>query len=89
MGWRISDVLADSHFDLRRRWLPTALSGAGHIACLTRAEELKLSHVELGAYTHLLASMQTFIAPTLRRLARAVEADEPATLEALSHAAAR
>jgi hypothetical protein len=87
MGWRISDVLADSHFDLRRRWLPTALSGAESITCLTRAEELKLSHVELGAYTHLLASMQTFIAPTLRRLARAVEADEPATFEALSHAA--
>jgi hypothetical protein len=86
-GWRISDVLGDYHFDVRRRWLPAALSGAEHIACLSRTEELKLGHAELGAYTHVLAAMQMFIAPTLRRLARAVEADEPATFEALSHAA--
>jgi hypothetical protein len=86
-GWRISDVLGDDHFDPRCRWLPAALSGTGHITCLTRAEQLRLSHVELGAYTHLVAAMQTFIAPTLRRLAHAVEAREPATSEALFHAA--
>lgn len=62
-SWRISDVLGDHHFDVTRRWMPAPLSGADGITCLTRAEELKLSHVELGAYAHLLGCLEEFIAP--------------------------
>ena len=83
-SWRISEVLGDHHFDVTRRWLPAPLSGADGIACLTRAEEVKLSQVELGAYAHLLGCLEEFIAPTMMRLARDVELDNRAAFEVLS-----
>jgi len=86
-SWRISDVLGDHHFDVTRRWMPAPLSGADGITCLTRAEEVKLSHVELGAYAHLLGCLEEFIAPTMMRLSRDVELDDRAAFEAVSNIA--
>jgi hypothetical protein len=86
-NWRISDILGDHQFDVTRRWLPAPLSGADGIACLTRTEELKLSHVELGAYAHVLGCLEEFMAPTMMRLARNVELEDRAGFEALASVA--
>src|SRR5262245_54259268 len=84
----LDDVIGDRHFDLSRRWLPMRLSGADRVACLSPAEKVKLSHVELGAYAHLFACLEEFIAPTMSMLARRLEGDDPATADALASCAA-
>jgi hypothetical protein len=68
---RIGEVIGDRHFDLSRRWLPVRLSGADRVACLSPAEKVKLTHVELGAYAHLFACLEEFVAPAMSTLARA------------------
>src|SRR5215813_10002161 len=85
---RIDGVIGDRHFDLSRRWLPVRLSGADRVACLSPAEKVKLTHVELGAYAHLFACLKEFIAPTMSTLARGLEDEDPATSDALASCAA-
>ena len=70
VNWRISDVLGGRHFDASRRWLPLRLSGAARVSCLTPAEKIKLTQVEMGAYAHLFGYVEEFIAPTMVSLAR-------------------
>ena len=88
MQWRIDDVIGNRHFDLRRRWLPLRLSGADRVACLSPAEKVKLTHVELGAYAHLFACLEEFIAPAMTMLARGLEQDDRARSDALATCAA-
>ena len=64
------------------------LSGADRVACLSPAEKVKLTHVELGAYAHLFACLEEFIAPTMTTLARGLEQDDRATADALATCAA-
>lgn len=52
------------------------------------AEKVKLTHVELGAYAHLFACLEEFIAPTMTTLARGLEREDPATADALATCAA-
>ena len=85
---RIDKVIGDRHFDLSRRWLPVRLSGADRVACLSPAEKVKLTHVELGAYAHLFACLEEFIAPAMSGLARGLEDEDPATADALASCAA-
>jgi hypothetical protein len=88
MQWRIDDVIGNRHFDLSRRWLPLRLSGADRVACLSPAEKVKLTHVELGAYAHLFACLEEFIAPAMTMLARGLEQDDRARSDALATCAA-
>ena len=69
VNWKISDVVGGRHFDASRHWLPARLSGAGRIACLTPAEKIKLSHVEMGSYAHLFGFVEEFIAPKMLNFA--------------------
>jgi hypothetical protein len=85
---RIDEVIGNRHFDLSRRWLPVRLSGADRVACLSPAEKVKLTHVELGAYAHLFACLEEIIAPTMSGLARGLEGEDPATADALANCAA-
>jgi hypothetical protein len=84
----IDDVIGNRHFDLSRRWLPLRLSGADRVACLSPAEKVKLTHVELGAYAHLFACLEEFIAPTMTTLARGLEQEDRVTADALATCAA-
>ncbi|MCZ6544196.1 MAG: hypothetical protein O6913_00630, partial [Chloroflexi bacterium] len=52
VNWRIEDVIGGQEFDLSKRWLPPQLSGADQIACLNDDEKIKLTQVEMGAYSH-------------------------------------
>ena len=79
----IDEVIGNRHFDLSRRWLPVRLSGADRVACLSPAEKVKLTHVELGAYAHLFACLEEFIAPTMKTVARGLEQDDRAAADAL------
>jgi hypothetical protein len=88
VNWKISDVIGGRHFDASRHWLPARLSGAGRIACLTGAEKVKLSHVEMGAYAHLFGYVEEFIAPTMLGLARDYEIDRREAFDALTNFAA-
>jgi hypothetical protein len=88
VNWKISDVIADHHFDVARRWLPSRLSGAGGIACLTADEKLALNHVEMGAYAHLFGYVEEFIAPRMVALARDFELDDREAFDALTNFAA-
>lgn len=88
VNWKISDVVGGRHFDASRPWLPARLSGAGRIACLTPAEKIKLSHVEMGAYAHLFAVVEEFIAPKMLALARDFEIDRREAFDALTNFAA-
>ena len=88
VNWKISDVLGGRHFDASRHWLPARLSGAGRIACLTPAEKLKLSQVEMGAYAHLFGFVEEFIAPKMLALARDFEIDRRPAFDALTNFAA-
>src|SRR5262245_4891202 len=85
---RIDEVIGNRHFDLSRRWLPVRLSGADRVACLSPAEKVKLTHVELGAYAHLFACLEESIAPTMSGLARGLEGEDPAAADALASCAA-
>ena len=88
VNWRIADVVDGRAFDPSRRWLPARLSGAGRAACLSPAERVKLSHVEMGAYAHLFGYVEEFIAPKMVTLARDFEIDNREAFDALTNFAA-
>jgi hypothetical protein len=88
LNWKISDVIGGRHFDASRRWLPLRLSGAARVSCLTPAEKVKLTQVEMGAYAHLFAFVEEFIAPKMVTLARDVAVEGRAAFDALTNFAA-
>jgi P-aminobenzoate N-oxygenase AurF len=88
VNWKVSDVIGGRHFDATRRWLPLRLSGAARVSCLTPAEKVKLTQVEMGAYAHLFAFVEAFIAPTMVGLARDVAVDGREAFDALTNFAA-
>jgi hypothetical protein len=85
VNWKISDVLGGRHFDASRRWLPLRLSGAARVRCLTPAEKIKLTQVEMGAYAHLFGYVEEFIAPTMVALARDFAVDQREAFDALTN----
>lgn len=87
MIWQSYASLGDRQFDVTRRWLPSQLSAADRVECLTRGEALKLTHVELGAYTHLVSCLEEFVTPTTLTLARRLAFDERVAFAALASAA--
>jgi len=87
MIWQSYASLGDRQFDITRPWLPSALSAADQVECLTRAEALKLTHVECAAYTHLASCLEEFVTPTTLTLARKLAFDERVAFAALSSAA--
>jgi hypothetical protein len=88
VNWRIAEVLGDRRFDRTRPWLPGQLSATSRVACLTPAEKVKLSHVEMGAYAHLFGYVEEFIAPKVVDLARDVEQADREAFHALTNFAA-
>jgi hypothetical protein len=88
VNWKISDVIGGRHFDASRAWLPARLSGAPGIACLTGAEKVKLTQVEMGAYAHLIGYVEEFIAPTMLALARDFAIERREAFDALTNFAA-
>jgi hypothetical protein len=88
VNWRIADVVDGRAFDPSRRWLPTRLSGAGRVGCLSPAEKIKLTHVEMGAYAHLFGYVEEFIAPKMMTLARDFELEQREAFDALANFAA-
>jgi hypothetical protein len=88
VNWKIADVIGGRHFDVTRRWLPARLSGAGRIGCLSPAEKVKLSQVEMGSYAHLFGFTEEFIAPTMLELARDFQVDRREGFDALTNFAA-
>ena len=88
VNWRIEDVLGDSQFDTSRPWLPSQLSGAAAISCLSAEEQMKLTHIEMGAYAHIFGFVEEFITPTMVNLAAAVELEEGDAFDALTNFAA-
>jgi para-aminobenzoate N-oxygenase AurF len=88
VNWKISDVIDGHHFDRASRWLPSRLSGAANVACLTPDEQMTLNHVEMGAYAHLFGYVEEFIAPRMIALARDFELDDPEAFGALTNFAA-
>lgn len=85
VNWKISDVIGGKAFDTSRRWLPAQLSGADAITCLTEAERIKLTHVEMGAYAHLFGYVEEFIAPKVVALARDFELADREAFDALTN----
>jgi hypothetical protein len=88
INWKIADVMAGRAFDRSRRWLPARLSGAGRIRGLAEPEKTKLTHVEMGAYAHLFAYVEEFIAPKMATLARDFALDRRDAFDALTNFAA-
>lgn len=88
VNWRIGEVIGGRHFDTGRRWLPSRLSGAARIGCLTPDEKLVLNHVEMGAYAHLFGYVEEFIAPRMVRLAQDFALDDREAFDALTNFAA-
>jgi P-aminobenzoate N-oxygenase AurF len=88
VNWKISDLIGGRHFDATRRWLPLRLSGAARVSCLTPAEKVKLTQVEMGAYAHLFAFVEEFIAPKMVTLARDFAVDGRQAFDALTNFAA-
>jgi hypothetical protein len=88
VNWKIADVVGGRHFDTARAWLPARLSGAGRIDCLTPAEKIKLTQVEMGSYAHLFGFVEEFIAPKMIALARDFEIDRREAFDALANFAA-
>ena len=87
VNWTIADVVAGRHFDATR-WLPARLSAAGRVACLSPAEQLKLTQVETGAYAHLFGFVEEFIAPLMLMRARDFALDQREAFDALTNFAA-
>jgi hypothetical protein len=85
VNWKIKDVLGHLDFDLGRPWLPAALSGGSGIFCLNQQEKLKLTQVEMGAYSHLFAFVETFIAPLMADLALDSQGGNGEAFEALTN----
>jgi hypothetical protein len=88
INWKIADVVGDRHFDATRPWLPARLSGAGRIGCLTPAEKVKLTQVEMGSYAHLFGFVEEFIAPTMISLAGDFAVEQRDAFDALTNFAA-
>jgi hypothetical protein len=88
INWKISDVIGGRHFDASRAWLPARLSGAARIACLTGAEKVKLTQVEMGAYARLIGYVEEFIAPTMLTQARDFALERREAFDALTNFAA-
>jgi hypothetical protein len=88
VNWKIADVIGGRHFDTARAWLPARLSGAGRIGCLTPAEKVKLTQVEMGSYAHLFGYVEEFIAPKMLSLAQDFEIDGREAFDALTNFAA-
>jgi hypothetical protein len=88
VNWKIADVVGGRHFDTTRHWLPARLSGAGRIGCLTPAEKVKLTQVEMGSYAHLFGFVEEFIAPKMVTLARDFEIERREAFDALTNFAA-
>jgi hypothetical protein len=88
VNWKIADVIDGHHFDRARPWLPSRLSGAASVACLSPAERITLNHVEMGAYAHLFGFVEEFIAPRMVNLARDFEIDNREAFDALVNFAA-
>jgi hypothetical protein len=88
VNWKISDVIGGRLFDASRRWLPLRLSGAARVTCLTPAEKIKLTQVEMGAYAHLFGFVEEFIAPKMVTLARDFELVGREAFDALTNFAA-
>lgn len=85
VNWRIDEVLGGRNFDLSRRWLPSALSGADGIAFLDEDLRRKLSHVEMGSYAHLFGYVEEFIAPQIAELCIEREGNDRPAFDALSN----
>jgi hypothetical protein len=88
INWTIKDVLADRQFDRSRRWLPSRLSGADHISCLSEQDKIKLTHVEMGSYSHLFGFVEEFIAPMMSTLGLEFKIDNRQAFDALTNFAA-
>jgi hypothetical protein len=88
INWKINDVLGDRDFDRSRRWLPAALSAADGISCLNDDEKIKLTHVEMGAYSHIFGYVEEFIAPMMSTLALDFKIDHREAFDALTNFAA-
>ena len=88
VNWRVADVLGDRRFDHSRAWLPPQISASSRVTCLSPAEKVKLSHVEMGAYAHLFGYVEEFIAPKVVELARDVEPTDRHAFHALANFAA-
>jgi len=88
INWKIADVVAGRHFDATRPWLPARLSGAGRIGCLSPAEKVKLTQVEMGSYAHLFGFVEEFIAPTMISLAGDFAVEQRDGFDALTNFAA-
>ena len=88
VNWKISDVVDARRFDPSRPWLPARLSGAGTITSLSAAEQMKLTHVEMGAYAHLFGYVEEFIAPLMVKRADDFALDNRDAFDALTNFAA-
>lgn len=88
VNWTIADVVGGRHFDATRPWLPARLSGADRVACLSPAEKLKLTQVEMGAYAHLFGFVEEFIVPLMLMRARDFALDQREAFDALTNFAA-
>ena len=84
INWTIDEVIANQQFGRSRRWLPTSLSGADDVAWLSEDEKLKLTHVEMGAYAHIVAYVEEFIAPQMASLALGQKIDHRDAFDALT-----
>jgi hypothetical protein len=85
VNWRIDEVVGGRAFDATRPWLPAALSGASGVTCLDPEEQVKLTHVEMGAYAHLFGYVEEFIAPKIVSLARDFELGDRSAFDALTN----
>ncbi len=88
INWKIADVLGTNQFDTSRHWLPARLSGADAIISLSAQDKVRLTHVEMGAYAHLFAYVEEFIAPKMIHLACDFEVDNREAFDALTNFAA-
>jgi len=88
VNWRIDDLLGERRFDLSKRWLPNALSGAPHVTFLDEDERRKLTHVEMASYAHLFGYVEEFIAPKVAELAQDFAVENRVAFDALANFAA-
>jgi P-aminobenzoate N-oxygenase AurF len=88
VNWKISDVVSGQWFDTSRRWLPGRLSAADTVASLSRDEKRKLSHIEMGSYSHLFGYVEEYIAPKMVSLAQDFQIDQREAFDALTNFAA-
>jgi len=85
VNWKIKDVLGFADFDLERPWLPEALSCGSGLPWLGPQEQLRLTHVEMGAYAHLFGFVEAFIAPEMVNLANSAGFESGPAFAALTN----